>query len=93
MHLHAGALSMTNDASCPPLGLVIVRMSPRILLFICLTRLCGREPIGLRTRYSRLSLEVADTGPVPVLLLLFGVKEVVSDALEEGLSLATGSDP
>ena len=45
-----------------------------------------QELCGLRTRYSRLSLEVADTGPVPVLLLLFGVEEVVSNALEEGLS-------
>ena len=87
MHLPAAAYIMTIDASCPPLGLVIVRMSPRIFLFICLTRLCGREPIGLRMRYSRLSLEVADTGPVPVLLLLFGVEEVVSDAPEEGLSI------
>ena len=40
VHLPAAAYIMTIDASCPPLGIVIVRMSPRTNLFICLTRLC-----------------------------------------------------
>ena len=36
MHLPAAALIMTIDASFPPLGIVLVRMSPRNLLyFIC----------------------------------------------------------
>ena len=68
MHLPAAAYIMTIDASCPPLGLVIVRMSPRILLFICLTRLCDENLWHKDALIPDLSLEVADTGQEAVLL-------------------------
>ena len=46
VHLPAAALIMTIDASFPPLGIVIVRMSPRTILFICLTRLRDENPLA-----------------------------------------------
>ena len=46
VHLPAAALIITIDASFPPLGIVIVRMSPRIFLFICLTRLRDENPLA-----------------------------------------------
>ena len=39
VHLPAAAYIMTIDASFPPLGIVIVRMSPQIFLLICLQQI------------------------------------------------------
>ena len=79
-------------ASFPPMGIVLVRMSPRNIFLSVFDRFWSRtEP--KRTRFPDLSPEVADTGleadllQGAVFLLPFGVEEVQSDALEEGLGL------
>ena len=74
------------------MGACIVRVPPRNLSHLSLTDSVRRtEPKG--RAIPDLSPEVADTGLEAVLLqgavflLPFGVEEVLSDALEEGLAL------
>ena len=51
VHLPAAALIMTIDASFPPLGIVLVRMSPRINFIYLSDQILQLRACGLRTRY------------------------------------------
>ena len=53
VHLPAAALIITNDASCPPLGIVIVRMSPRTIFYLSVDRLHDGNTVAKGRVYSR----------------------------------------
>ena len=68
MHLPAAALIMTIDASFPPMGIVLVRMSPQTIFIYLSTDCMTRTHWPKDALIPDLSLEVADTGQEAVLL-------------------------